>query len=137
MATHLNRRSLNVLLMFSQILAAQCIAQRPDRRIYSDVRYIEEAGDLLGSELELELDFTQSRAQGVLRFYEGGCGTPVPVSGTVTRNRIRLFGASDTYGQVEIVGTIGNRDLYATLLPKKSAKSSHKRRLKRIATAHC
>src|ERR1035437_411430 len=72
-------------------------------RIYSNVEYNEEGGDLLGYELEIQLD--GSRVTGILRIYEGGCGTPAPVVGTLSRGKISLRGDDKFYGKVELTGT--------------------------------
>ncbi|HMB82693.1 MAG TPA: hypothetical protein VKI40_01460 [Terriglobales bacterium] len=68
-------------------------------RIYSNVEFNEEGGDLLGYELEIQLD--GSRVTGILRIYEGGCGTPAPVVGTLSRGKISLRGDDKFYGKVE------------------------------------
>ena len=111
-------------------------AQQPDHRIYSDVRYIEEAGDLLGS--ELELDFRGEQVQGFLRFYEGGCGINVAVGGTLLRDQIRLSGQSDEYGKIEITGHLETGKLNGTLVQKRQANSGREKlKLRRIPSPHC
>jgi hypothetical protein len=111
-------------------------AQQPDHRIYSDVRYIEEAGDLLGS--ELELDFKGEQVQGFLRFYEGGCGTPVAVNGTHMHDQILLSGQSDEYGKIEIMGHLEAGKLTGTLVQTRQANSERTHlKLLRISKAHC
>src|SRR5947209_5286411 len=100
-------------------------AEQPDHRVYSDVRYIEEAGDLVGS--ELELDFRSEQVQGFLRFYQGGCGTNVTVSGTLLHDQIRLSGQSDEYGKIEITGHIEPGKFNGTLIQRKQANSSREK----------
>lgn len=109
--------------------------QQPDHRIYSDVRYIEEAGDLVGS--ELELDFRGEQVQGFLRFYEGGCGTNVTVGGTLLHDHIRLSGQSE-YGKIEIAGHIEPGKFNGTLIQTKQGDSrQEKLKLHRISNPHC
>jgi len=111
-------------------------AQQPDHRIYSDVRYIEDAGDLVGS--ELELDVRSEQVQGFLRSYQGGCGTNVIVSGTLLHDQIRLSGQSDEYGKIEITGHIETGKFNGTLTQKKPANSwREKLKLHRIPSPHC
>lgn len=126
------------LLCAFWILGLGAIAAQPDHRIYSDVRYIEEAGDLVGSELELDLKGEQ--VQGFLRFYEGGCGTAVAVSGTLIHDQMRLSGQSDEYGKIEITGHIGAGKLAGTLVQKDKLTQGEGRthlKLLRIPSAHC
>jgi hypothetical protein len=103
-------------------------------RIYSNVEYNEEGGDLLGYELELHLD--GSRATGVLRIYEGGCGSPAPVAGTLTGGKISLRGEDKFYGKVEISGRMANELVEATLRMEKAAKPETIK-LRLIPKPHC
>ncbi len=104
-------------------------------RIYSDVRYIEEgAGDLVGTELELEIEGTQ--ATGILRIYEGGCAEPVQVTGSLSGNTVHVSGEGQGYGKVEITGNLQHGRLDG-LLRLERAHSSEKIRLKRITKPHC
>jgi hypothetical protein len=103
-------------------------------RIYSNVEYIEEAGDLLGYELEFHLD--GSRVTGVLRIYEGGCGSPVPVGGTLSGGKISLRGEDKFYGKVEMSGRMSNDLVKATLRMEKAA-DPETIKLKPIPKPHC
>ena len=103
-------------------------------RIYSNVEYIEEAGDLVGYELELRLD--GSRVAGVLRIYEGGCSTPTPVAGTLVESKLSLSGKSEIYGKVEIIGSMSNNLVKATLRIQKAAAPVNVQ-LKIIPKPHC
>lgn len=104
-------------------------------RIYSNVEYIAEgAGDLLGYELEVKVD--ESRVTGVLRIYEGGCGSPAPISGTLAGNKISLSGKSEVYGMVNISGSMSNESIRATLRLEKVAKPEIIK-LKIIPKPHC
>jgi hypothetical protein len=103
-------------------------------RIYSNVEYNEEGGDLLGYELELHLD--GSRVTGVLRIYEGGCGSPAPVTGTVSAGTISLRGEDKFYGKIEISGRMSNGLVDATLHMEKAAKPETIK-LRLIPKPHC
>jgi hypothetical protein len=76
-------------------------------RVYSNVRFIEDAGDLLG--FELELNFDGSKVSGEFRNYEGACGIPTEVSGTLERGRITLKGVNKRYGKIKISGTLDDQ----------------------------
>jgi hypothetical protein len=101
-------------------------------RIYSNVEYNEEGGDLLGYELELNLH--GSRVTGVLRIYEGGCGSPAPVAGTLSGGKISLRGEDKFYGKVEISGRVSNDRVKATLRMEKAAEPD---KLRLIPKPHC
>ena len=103
-------------------------------RIYSNVEYNEEGGDLLGYELEIQVD--GSRVTGILRIYEGGCGTPAPVAGTLSRGKISLRGDDKFYGNVELSGTMSNDLVKATLRMEKAAKPETIK-LRLIPEPHC
>ena len=103
-------------------------------RIYSNVEYNEEGGDLLGYELELHLD--GPRATGVFRIYEGGCGSPAPVVGTLTRGELNLRGEDKFYGKVEINGRMSNELVKATLRMEKALKPETIK-LSLIPRPHC
>ena len=103
-------------------------------RIYSNVEYIEEAGDLLGYELEVKVNGW--RVTGFLRIYEGGCGSPAPVSGTLGGSKISLSGKSEVYGNVGISGSMSNESVRATLRMEKAAKPETIK-LKIIPKPHC
>jgi hypothetical protein len=103
-------------------------------RIYSNVEYIEEGGDLLGYELDLRPD--GSRITGVLRIYEGGCGSPVPVAGTLSEGKIDLLGDDKFYGKVEMSGRMSNDLVQATLRMEKTAKPETIK-LRVIPKPHC
>jgi hypothetical protein len=103
-------------------------------RVYSNVEYNEEGGDLLGYELELHLD--GSRVTGVLRIYEGGCGSPAPVAGTLSGGKISLRGEDKFYGKFEISGRMSNDLVKATLRMEKAAEPETIK-LRLIPKPHC
>ncbi len=103
-------------------------------RIYSNVEYNEEGGDLLGYEIEVHLD--GSRVNGVLRIYEGGCGSPSTVSGTLVGNKLSLRGKDKAYGTVDIRGTVSNNLIEATINMEQATKPETVK-LKLIPKAHC
>jgi hypothetical protein len=103
-------------------------------RIYSNVEYNEEGGDLLGYELELHRD--GSRVTGVLRIYEGGCGSPVPVAGALSEGKIDLRGEDKFYGKVEMSGWMSNDLVKATLRMEKAIKPETIK-LRLVPRPHC
>lgn len=103
-------------------------------RIYSNVEYNDGGGDLLGYELELHLD--RSRLTGLLRIYEGGCGSSTPVTGTLSGGKISLHGEDRFYGKVEMSGRMSNDLVKATLRMEKAAKPEIIK-LKLIRKPHC
>jgi hypothetical protein len=109
-------------------------AARTKSRIYSNVEYNEEGGDLLGYELEFHLN--GSRVTGVLRIYEGGCGSPTPVTGMLAGSKLSLSGKNDFYGKVDISGSMSNNLVKATLHMEKAAEPETVR-LKIIPKPHC
>ena len=109
-------------------------AARTKSRIYSNVEYNEEGGDLLGYELEFHLNGSQ--VTGVLRIYEGGCGSPTPVAGTLAVSKLSLSGKNDFYGKVDISGSLSNNLLKATLHMEKAAQPETIE-LKTILKPHC
>lgn len=116
-------RSAKVAVLICAISLAHSLsygAAGTKSRIYSNVEYNEEGGDLLGYELELHLD--GSRVTGVLRIYEGGCGSPAPVAGTLSGGKISLRGEDKFYGKVEISGRMSNDLVKATLRMEKAAE---------------
>ena len=131
------RTSVTVTILACSIFLAQQLSYgeaSAKSRIYSNVEYIEEAGDLLGYELEVKVD--RSRVTGVLRIYEGGCGSPAPVAGTLSGGKISLRGEDKFYGKVEMSGTMSNDLVKATLRMEKAAKPETIR-LRLIPKPHC
>ena len=103
-------------------------------RIYSNVEYNEEGGDILGYELDIQLD--GSRVTGVLRIYEGGCGNQAPVAGTLSGGKISLRGDDKFYGKVEVSGTMSN-DLVKAILRMEKAAKPETIKLRLIPKPHC
>ena len=60
--------------------------------IYSDSRYIEEAGDVIGT--EIEIIFSGGAYRGTVQIAEGVPGTPIPISIHVSGKKIS-FSISD------------------------------------------
>jgi hypothetical protein len=97
------------------------------------VRFIPEAGDLVGFELELDLD--GPKASGEFRDYEGGCGIPARVSGTLERGRLTLRGVNKYNVKIEIAGTISGQNAGVTIHVGEGAPETVKLML--AAKAHC
>ena len=130
-------RSAKVAVLICAISLAHSLsygAAGTKSRIYSNVEYNEEGGDLLGYELEPHLDGSQ--VTGVLRIYEGGCGSPVPVAGPLTGGKISLRGKDKFYGKLEISGKMSNDLVKATLHMEKAAKPETIK-LRLIPKPHC
>jgi hypothetical protein len=126
-----------IVLVACAVFFAQSLsygAGESKSRIYSNVEYNREGGDLLGYELELLLD--GSRVTGVLRIYEGGRGNPSPVAGTVAGSKISLSGNSEVYGRVEISGSMSDNLVKAILHMEKAVKPESIK-LKTIPKPHC
>ncbi len=118
----------------SLVFSLSYSAAEAKSRIYSNVEYNQEGGDLLGYELEIQLD--GSRVTGVLRIYEGGCGNLAPVAGTLSRGKISLRGEDKFYGKVELSGTMSSDLIKATLRMEKAEKPEAIK-LKLIPKPHC
>ena len=106
---------------------------RPGPRIYSNVQYIEEAGDLIG--VELELTISHSQVTGLLKLYEGDCANPITVNGNLQGRRLHLSGTSGYFGKQEIDATIVEANLEGTLSVGKT--HAEKIILKRVSQPHC
>ena len=108
------------------------VAQSGDHRIYSNVYYNEEGGDLLGTELELTVHGHD--VNGSLRIYQGGCAVPSAVRGTLVHGKLQLTGESTPYvgGKFEVTGTI----LPGVLVLERGVQPEAVR-LKRVGKAHC
>jgi hypothetical protein len=109
-------------------------AERTEQRIYSNVEYNEEGGDLLGTELELTIH--EGGVDGHLKIYQGGCADPIQVTGTLSGNEVHVSGQRENYGKIELAGTVRDSSFSGSLRIEK-AKTTQKIRLKRIATPHC
>ena len=72
----------------------------------------------------------------MLRIYEGGCGSPVPVAGTLSEGKIDLRGEDKFYGKVEMSGRMFNDLVKATLRMEKAAKPETIK-LRLIPKPHC
>jgi hypothetical protein len=108
------------------------VAQSWEHRIYSNVYYNEEGGDLLGTELDLIVN--GHNVSGSLRIYQGGCAAPSVVRGTLVHGKLQLTGESAPYvgGKFEVAGTI-----HAGVLILGKGAASEETRLKRVGKAHC
>jgi hypothetical protein len=109
-------------------------AQQDQSRIYSNVEYNEEGGDLLGVEVQLTTNGAQIRGQ--LKIYQGGCAAPVDVSGSLIGGKVDLSGKSEEYGKIELAGMIRDATIQGILHMEKAAKPE-KVRLKKILKPHC
>ena len=78
-------------------------------RVYSNVECIQDAGHLLG--FELELNFDGSKVSDEFPDYEGACGIPTEVSGTLEKGLLMLKGVNKHYGKIKIAGTLNDHTL--------------------------
>jgi hypothetical protein len=109
-------------------------AQQDESRIYSNVEYNQEGGDLLG--VEVQLTTNGAKIKGQLKIYQGGCAAPVAVSGSLIGDRMNLSGGSEEYGKIELAGTIRDTTVEGILRMEKAGKPE-KVRLKKILKPHC
>lgn len=124
----------SILIVALAVVHWQAHAQRaPLRRIYSSVQLIEEAGDLVG--LELELNLEGRKVFGELRHYQGACGIPIRVTGTLNGEHLTLYGESEYYGDVNLNGTLTDKTAKVTV--KFGKASSEAVVLKPTAKPHC
>jgi hypothetical protein len=126
-----------IALLLCVVFVLQAFTQttaKAQTRIYSNVEYNEEGGDLLGYEIEFNVNGSQ--VTGVMRIYEGRCGEPVPLTGKLTAGKLSLSGQSRTYGDVRISGIIGSSSLKATIRMEK-ATQAETATLKPIPKPHC
>lgn len=109
-------------------------SQRGQHRIYSNVQYNQEGGDLLGTELELIV--IGARVEGTLKIYQGRCPGPIQIVGSLSGGKVEVSGQNDVYGKVEITGTVhGNR--LRGLLHLEKGQRPEKIQLKEITNPHC
>lgn len=66
-------------------------ASAQDSVTYSDVRVIEESGDLIGTELTLQVE--NGSARGTLRHYEGVSPQPIGIAGHLAGNALEMTGS--------------------------------------------
>jgi hypothetical protein len=109
-------------------------AQSGEHRIYSNVEYNEEGGDLLGTELDLTIN--DGRVDGFLKIYQGGCAVPVHFTGSLSGNKVHVSGQGDAHGKIEITG-IAKGGRFDGLLHLEKAGTPEKIRLKKIEKPHC
>jgi hypothetical protein len=88
-------------LLLSLLFSLPVVGQ--EARVYSDVREVEETGDLVGIELRLEI--AGETATAALRHYEGAEPAPIRMTGQLVGSALTLSG---TYaeGNVEIIARI-------------------------------
>lgn len=131
------RNAAKIALLFCAVFVVQAVSKSSAKTailIYSNVEYIkEEAGDLVGYEIEFNVNGSQ--VTGVMRIYEGGCGEPVPLTGKLTARRLSLHGKSRTYGDVRISGIVSS-SINATIRMEKATQAETVK-LTPIAKPHC
>jgi hypothetical protein len=121
------------LIALTAVTATSGFAQQAQNRIYSNVEYNEEGGDLLG--VELTISVNGSHVSGQLKIYQGGCADPTPVVGSLMGNKLNVSGAGNGLGKVELAGNL-DADAVTGIL-KTANEKGEKIRLKRIQTPHC
>jgi hypothetical protein len=126
---------LRILLLAAAVTAfAGAKAQSAGHRVYSNVEYNEEGGDLLGTELDLTIN--NGRVDGTLKIYQGGCSDPIHFGGSSSSGKLHVSGSSDAFGKVEITGTL-IRDSFKGLMRLERARGPEKIELKQILKPHC
>lgn len=124
-------RSLVALLILSNCRAGS--QNNIPRRLYSNVKFIPEAGDLIG--FELEVKFEGTIVSGEFRDYEGACGIPTAVSGAREGTKLSLRGHNEQFGEVEIAGVLGENTARLTIRVGRDRPKIEK--LKRSTKPHC
>jgi hypothetical protein len=90
-------------LLLIVLVAVLAIAQAP--QTYSDVREVEESGDVVGTELTLQ--FAGEAVNGTLRHYEGTEPESIAVTGRLVGSLLTLSG-SYSEGKVQITAHVQN-----------------------------
>jgi hypothetical protein len=108
-------------------------AQGP--KIYSNVRYHKDTGDLLGDELILVI--IGSDVSATLNDFEGGTHPIQSVfRGTLVANRLRLRGKSE-FGRFRLTGTMEGTLLVATITSRRVGQPATVRVAKLRLMKHC
>jgi hypothetical protein len=90
-------RSICAALLLMVLLPVSAAGQTP--RTYSDVREVEESGDLVGTELALQI--SGETVTGTLRHYEGVEPEAVAIAGRLVGSALTLSGTYSE-GRIEI-----------------------------------
>lgn len=93
--------SLTKILLLIVFVPLVALAQTP--QTYSDVREIEESGDVVGTELTVRV--LGQKVTGTIRHYEGADPEVITVTGRLLENALRLSGTYSE-GTVEINGRL-------------------------------
>ena len=99
MRSSVTRKALLLLVLVPVLAVAQAT------QTYSDVTEVEESGDVVGTELTLEV--VGETVTGTLRHYEGTEQEPIAVTGRLVRNSLTLDG-SYSEGKVQITARLHN-----------------------------
>lgn len=93
--------SLTRILLLIVFMPLSALAQTP--QTYSDVREIEESGDVVGTELTVRV--LGERVTGTIRHYEGADPEVITVTGRLLESALRLSGTYSE-GTVEITARL-------------------------------
>jgi hypothetical protein len=126
-------RSWSRAVILATLTLTSALPQVAQPRIYSNVEYNEEGGDLLG--VELEISNNSGQIKGNLKIYEGGCAAPIAVTGSLTDSKIEVSGTGEGYGKVELTGRLVGGVITGML--RVGDEKGEKVRLKRIQKGHC
>jgi hypothetical protein len=91
------------VLLLIVLVPVLAVAQAP--QTYSDVREVEESGDVVGTELTLQV--AGEVVNGTLRHYEGTEPESIAVTGRLVRSSLTLSG-SYSEGKVQITARVQN-----------------------------
>lgn len=105
------RRSSAAKALLLLVLVPGIVAARSPQT-YSDVREVEESGDIVGT--ELTLDIAGQAVTGTLRHYEGAEAEPIAVAGKLAGTVLTL-GGSYSGGKVQIVARLDKNRVSGTL----------------------
>lgn len=97
-------------LLLLVLVPSAAFARGP--QTYSDVREVEESGDIVGTELTLEI--AGEAVTGMLQHYEGAEAEPIVVAGRLTGGALTLDG-SYSGGKVRITARLEKHRISGTL----------------------
>lgn len=119
------RRSVSLALIVL-VMAASAPAAEPVVWVFSNVRTVEEAGDVLGEQLVMAIDGQRVRA--TLKTYEGSYDpATAQLTGTLRSGRITLEGSAPG-GHIVLSGVIRGSNLVATIEREKQKQQVKLRR---------
>jgi hypothetical protein len=136
------RLAIIALVLACASLASAQIFTRPKKvgppsgpRVYSNVRYHQDSGDLLGDELVLVI--LGSKVSATLNNFQGDRHPNQSVlNGTLIENRLRLYG-KDEFGKFRLTGTLSGNQLSAIITGRRIGQAPTSRRTQLHLVKRC